>query len=272
MKILSYKEDIYTLGCMTAFTFFILFPFFGNIPLTIIPFWLIFSFHFSFCVNLINHNHAHVPVFKTSLLNDLFDYWLTLLRGGSAVFIKIIHNINHHQFTGAKDDWFSPENQQGKNTITGSLLYLFVTVKRFKTGARPYYSKMGADFLRKQKIERVLLVAFILTLSIISLKKFVLFVLLPLVFGNFFLVYTNLIFHKGGAPEDKYNHSYNFTNALENTLYFNGGYHTVHHINPSLHWSVLPVKHREIVAKEIKPELITNSMFLHAIKLIDHHK
>lgn len=267
MKILFYKEDFYTLFCMFIFSFLLLLPFFYSISMQLYPFWLLLSFHFSFCVNLINHNHSHTPIFKNSMLNNLFDYWLTLLRGGSAIFIKIIHNINHHQHVGSKEDWFSPLNQKGGNTLIGSLTYIFYTFKSFRNGAKEFYSKMGKDFRRHQKIEKFILILFISILLILSAKKFFLFVLPSWIFGNSFLVYTNLIFHKNCSPEDKYNNSYNFTNLLENTLYFNGGYHTIHHSNPTLHWSLLPSKHQEVIDNKINQKFVKNSMLLHAIKL-----
>lgn len=47
-------------------------------------------------------------------------------------------------------------------------------------------------------------------------------------------------------PDSKYNHSRNFTGPILNFFCFNNGYHTQHHISPGLHWSLLPMRHKDI--------------------------
>jgi beta-carotene hydroxylase len=265
-KLLNYNEDWYTLFCMFAFTFLLLAPFFMSIPLYIFPIWILFSFHFSFCVNLINHNHAHVATFKNQKLNFAMDLWLTILRGASAIFIKIIHNGNHHQYEGSKEDWFSPENEGHGNPIERISEYLFVTTRRFKNGAKDFYSKMDQDFNHTRKVEKVILVIFITSLLIINYRLFLIYVLPTWIFGNFFLVYTNLIFHKGAKPNKKLCNSFNFLNPIENALYFNGGYHTIHHLHPNIHWSKLREAHQIEISHQINPIYLQESIFIHLVK------
>ena len=128
------------------------------------------------------------------------DMALTLLRGASAIFIKIIHNINHHQHEGSAKDWFSPSNEGHGTAIDRTINYVFVTARRFKNGATDYYAKMGPEFKNQQTVERIILFTFTVTLVIIDIKAFLGFVLPAWIFGNFFLVYTNLIFHKNARP------------------------------------------------------------------------
>ncbi|KFA80879.1 hypothetical protein S40288_11604 [Stachybotrys chartarum IBT 40288] len=60
----------------------------------------------------------------------------------------------------------------------------------------------------------------------------------------------------------KYNFARNFTGQTLNYLCFNNGYHTVHHLHPGLHWSILPQKHQELIAPHIAPSLeISNILF-----------
>jgi beta-carotene hydroxylase len=265
-NILSNKKDWYTLFCMFAFAICLAIPFLYTIPLRFIPLWWLVAFHFSFCVNLINHNHAHVPTFTNKKMNYIMDMALTLLRGASAIFIKIIHNINHHHHEGSPDDWFSPINEGQGTVIDRTINYIFVTARRFKNGATDYYAKMGPEFKNQQTVERILLFTFTVSLVIIDIKAFLGFVLPAWIFGNFFLVYTNLIFHKNARHQDKLTNSYNFLNPLENWIYFNGGYHTIHHLHPNLHWSELPKAHKNEIEDVIQPQYVKGSMYVHMFR------
>src|SRR4051812_21680881 len=109
-KFLPYKEDLYTVFCVLSFLTLMLVPYFWQVPLALIPFWIFMSCIFSFCVNLINHNHSHVPTFGPDWANFIFGQLLVMTRGASAIFIELIHG-QHHQFEGTKADWFYPGNE-----------------------------------------------------------------------------------------------------------------------------------------------------------------
>ena len=262
-KILPFQSDLYTLLIMFTCSFFLFFPIFFSIKGIIIIPWLLISLFINFIVNLINHNHSHVPTFGMSWLNKLFEFHLTLNRGASASFIKIIHNLNHHKYAGSEEDWFSPLNEGNGELIYRPFVYVKQTVKKFRLGAKPFYQKMGNDFIRQMKIENIILVIFIISLLWLNWQAFLIFVLVPWYFGNMFLVLTNLIFHKGTSPSDQYNLSLNFLNSLENKLFLNGGYHTAHHLKPHIHWSQLPQLHENEVASKIDQKFIKDSMFVH---------
>ncbi|KAJ3089978.1 hypothetical protein HK100_007592, partial [Physocladia obscura] len=52
----------------------------------------------------------------------------------------------------------------------------------------------------------------------------------------------------------------NFTGSITNFLFFNNGYHSIHHIRPTLHWSKLPAAHNELVKPIIHPNLDQENM------------
>ena len=49
-----------------------------------------------------------------------------------------------------------------------------------------------------------------------------------------------------------------------NWFLFNNGFHSIHHLEPSLHWSLLREAHEEKVAPFIHPNLVQKSLFLYA--------
>lgn len=81
----------------------------------------------------------------------------------------------------------------------------------------------------------------------------------------------NFIQHDGcdvGEQETKkhMNTARNFVGPLANALTFNNGFHTMHHLKPHLHWSLLPEAHAKEVAPTIDPRLDEQCMlryFLH---------
>lgn len=265
MKLLPYKADLYTIFCVLMMLALMVIPFFYEIPFIVYPLWILISFFFSFCVNLINHNQSHVETFGYSWANHLFNLSLVMARGASAIFIEIIHG-QHHQYEGRKEDWFSPDNAGSGRGLSPLWKYIKTTASRFKKGGATNFSKMPAKWRTFQWIERITLVLWIGFFLLLSWKKFILFVLVPWLFGNFFLVLTNLFFHKDTNPEEKLELSLNFLNRFENLVFFNGGYHTVHHLRPNIHWSKLPEYHEKLVAPELKANYKKDSMILYFLK------
>ncbi len=101
------------------------------------------------------------------------------------------------------------------------------------------------------RIERVVLGAFILLLLYIAGLKALVFVGIPWALGICMLVGVNLLQHDGCEAGAGYRNSRNFTGKFGNWFFFNNGYHTIHHIDPGLHWSQLAEAHE----LEIKPHL-----------------
>jgi fatty acid desaturase len=60
---------------------------------------------------------------------------------------------------------------------------------------------------------------------------------LPALLGTYWMMLTNYLQHVGCDPGSEHDHSRNFVSPLFNWFVFDNGYHTVHHEQPSLHWS-----------------------------------
>jgi fatty acid desaturase len=66
---------------------------------------------------------------------------------------------------------------------------------------------------------------------------------------------VNLLQHQDCDTTSEFDHSRNVTGRITNWILLNNGYHTAHHLRPSLHWSCLPDYHRKHVAPRIDPAL-----------------
>ena len=56
-------------------------------------------------------------------------------------------------------------------------------------------------------------------------------------------VSLNLLQHDGCDAESRHNFARNFTGRWLNYFCYNNGFHSIHHLHPGLHWSVLPERH-----------------------------
>src|ERR1700721_1750843 len=72
--------------------------------------WLLYfvALYFAVSGSVIVHNHNHVPIWMSSLLNHITDYWITLFYGFPVFAWTPTHNKNHHKFN----------NKEGDSTIT----------------------------------------------------------------------------------------------------------------------------------------------------------
>ena len=265
MKLVEYPSDwrsviwiLFTLALMA-------FPFFQPVPGTLlVPFYLLL-FYFGINANLINHNHIHVPTFRVALLNRVFDYMLSITRGASCTFIKFIHN-NHHHFEGKQGDWFDVANEGEGPRVFRPLVYIYRTTRKFKRKVKSVLPDISPELKRKYYLERVVVNAFLLVCLVLNWKATLLYVLPCWIVGNGFVVLTNLLHHRECDVESKENVARDYLSPIENWLFFNGGYHSMHHLKPGTHWSLLPTQHRVFINSKHDPTLESGSMFAYLIQ------
>ena len=224
-------------------------PLWLSLPGWLVAPWLLASTLFCFSACIINHNHVHTPVFRSTHLNQLFAIVLSLARGHTSSGVIVAHNLNHHHYNGAEGDWIATRFA-GHGRGAGRLLryIVFATLSMARGRSRPDAPCLPPGEMRQLLLQRVCLVLFILILLAVSGLIVLLFVVLPWLLAVTMLVGVNLLQHDGCDPRSQYNHSRNFLGRLGNWFFFNNGYHTIHHMQPCLHWSRLPAQHRQQVA------------------------
>jgi fatty acid desaturase len=208
------------------------------------------------------HNHAHLSMWNNKLLNVLTDYWLVLLRGDGAYSWQPTHVNNHHRFSNHPGDMtltyrFSEHNNVWnliRYTALGGVLYVgsvfgYVASFRVRQPRRFWY------LLSQMLLHWVFLAAAVF----IDLEKAFIFVGVPQFFGYIAMVSTGYFQHHHADEHSEFNFARNFTGRLNNWMHFNHGYHTVHHINQSLHWTEWPSAHRA-VEHEMDSDLNDNNL------------
>jgi fatty acid desaturase len=100
----------------------------------------------------------------------------------------------------------------------------------------------------------------------IDWRAFLLYFVIPHGYGAWGIVGINFMQHDGTDEGSEWNHSRNFVGKAVNWLAFNNGFHTIHHMKPRMHWSLLPAEHAREVAPYIHPALDQESLLVYLWK------
>ncbi len=208
-------------------------------------------------VTVMTHNHNHLRMWRSKLLNELTDLWLTLFYGFPVFAWIPTHNQNHHKFTNkAQDDSRTYRVSEANNLLT---LLTYPTISGFNQlpTNRAYLARCWReqpDRFWAAMRQIAALVIFTAGALILDWKKGLLYVVIPQQFALFSVLIFNYLQHVHADEESEFNHSRNITGPLFNFFMFNNGFHTAHHNQPGLHWSLLPKAHAAL-AKHIDPSL-----------------
>lgn len=236
-------------------------PVFVDVPPLLAPAWIAVAATLAFSACIINHNHVHRAMCRTQAANALMGLLLTLAKGHTSAGVIVAHNSNHHRHGGNTRDWVRTE-LAGAGWGLGRMLRYVVMASRSMAHGRsaPDSPRLPAAKRRQLAHEKIALAAFATAALIVNPHAAVLFIGLPWGAAMLCLVGVNLLQHDGCDPASKYAHSRNFTSPFGNWLFFNNGYHTIHHMHPTLHWSELPAAHRREVAPHLPPHLAVQSI------------
>ena len=216
---------------------------------TLQPILYIWSLFMAVSVAIIAHNHNHVPMWRSRLLNILTDYWLTLFYGFPAFGWIPTHNKNHHSLNNKKGDYTITYRASEKNNIWTLLSYPAISSyfqqEPIGNYLRTLWRSDRARFYIAASQYVVLGLYYAVAIFVLSWKKALLFIVIPHQVALFSVLIFNYVQHVHANEESEYNHSRNFV-GLINLVLFNNGYHTVHHKSPGVHWSKTPAAQRKI--------------------------
>lgn len=210
----------------------------------------------------IHHNHQHINVFRSPLLNRIFEVPLTMQTGIGPYSWVLHHNLGHHQNyleqrpgTSSVDESRWTRGDGGQMGRVEYSLHLFFThqIDIYRVGKK--HPKIYRKYLlMKLPIWGTIALLFWLH----PLNTLIVYLALPL--GTLLHTCWVTYEHHSGLYTDDHNlASRNRSSRIYNLLSQNLGYHTAHHMRPGLHWSELPKFHEEIQSKI--PETLVNPAF-----------
>ncbi|MEJ2795570.1 fatty acid desaturase [Iodobacter sp. LRB] len=197
-------------------------------------------------ISVIHHNHTHLRMWHNKRLNRISDFWITLLQGHPTFVFYPAHIRNHHRYHhGPKDVARTYRFGGDSNNLIGYLLHplqativLYPLFTSWLLGLRQRHA--GVFYYCLRQYAAVLLLWGIL--AWLNWQKFLIFVLLPQLYGLHWLLATNYLQHAHADGNSPINFARNFEGWV-NPLLFNIGLHTAHHRHPRAHWSALNQLH-----------------------------
>ncbi len=246
-RLLHYREDARSLAFTGITLVLLMTPMALDLPTALAPVWIAVSALFCFSACIVNHNHVHRAMFRSRRLNSLFGAVLTVAKGHTSTGVIVAHNLNHHRCHGNPGDWIRTELAAQGPGLWRLLRYTVCASLSMARGRNAHDApRLGPGQRRQLRLERLVLAGFVVLVLALDPYKAVLFIAVPWLVAMAALVAVNLLQHDGCDPASRYNHSRNFTGRLGNWLFLNNGYHTVHHLDPGLHWSKLADEHHRI--------------------------
>ncbi|MBX3192918.1 MAG: fatty acid desaturase [Labilithrix sp.] len=231
-----------------------------GLPLLLATCW------FSFVGAVATHNTLHSPVFKKRWLNRAFQCVLTLTYGHPVSAYVPGHNLSHHKHIQTRKDLMRTTKMRFRWNLLNYLFFMPTVSKAILPADMRYFKMMRkhhGPWYRQTLWEWGALGLYVGVMLFIDWKSFLIYGLLPHQFAAFGIVSMNYLQHDGCDTESDYNHSRNFVGKVLNYLTLNNGYHAVHHMEPGLHWSLLPAEHEKRVKPFIHPALDQASIVLY---------
>jgi len=219
----------------------------------------------SFACACITHNAMHARVFVQRAHEQVLRLVLSVAYGHPVSTFIPGHNLSHHRHTQSRKDPMRTSKVRYRWHVLNVLLFQLAVTRdvfrmdmRFLNMQRRGSAHDRACFVRTC-LEWCVVVMSNLGLGLLDWRRFLLYVYIPHIAAQWGIVTMNMLQHDGCDAHTPpaavgFNTSRNFTGGLLNFLTFNNGFHTAHHLHPSMHWSLLPASHATI-AHKIHPAL-----------------
>ena len=201
-------------------------------------------------------------MFRAGAANILLEHWLGLLTGTTATSIITEHNQRHHGHNNTSDDFVRASlvnfRSQWLNVLCFFPRVWFELIFRKPSDFRVWWNANRRLFWRAAAEQMTLWGTWVLL--VVDWRATLLYVACPGCTGSGGSLHLTCC-TSGVAPDDPWQNSRNLIGRATNFFFFNVGYHTAHHLRPTLHWSELPRFHEEQVAPKIDPRLVSSSLW-----------
>ena len=221
-----------------------------------------------FCA-VITHNTVHCPIFKSKKANRLFQVILSLSYGNPVSSYVSGHNLSHHRFMQKPKDIMRTTKVQFSSNLLNLLLFFPSVIPAIVSNDIQFsklMKKTRPKWYKQFKIESAVFYGVSAALLLLDWQKFLIYWFVPHIWAAWGIVTINYLQHDGCDEDSEFNHSRNFVGHLFGWFTFNNGFHTIHHMKPGLHWSLLREVHDRDVVPNMHPNLNQASIFKYSFR------
>lgn len=203
------------------------------------------------------HVHAHRPLFVADRANRVFDVLACLAAVVSTTDYREQHILNHHRFSETPRDVTSTVGwDRGGRAVLywaryGLVIKAYAIRHLFGRDATPASRRRRRAWLVDNTIAMTVVVG--LTVAVIP-GRMLLFYWIPFLSTMVNVGFFGWVTHAPARGFDGPSADVNLVGNWLNLLYFNQGYHSIHHRYPGLHWSEVPAKLSYLL--DVEPEVI----------------
>lgn len=243
-RLLKYPVDVWPVIIVAGTTALALVPFFVHLsPWIVGAMWAVIIYLRTF-VPFIQHNHAHLPIFQSRLLNWAFDVLLAQNTGYATALWELHHNRGHHR------NFLDPKNDVARLTYPNSDVVMSRWVYALRGNVTIHRDAVLVALAEGRARRKTLLPKLAMELGIQTALTVVGLVYAPILTIAFFIVpnlftaflvwWQSYPHHHEMGTASIYEASVTEEGHWHNLVTFNIGHHTAHHEKPTLHWSLLP--------------------------------
>lgn len=204
------------------------------------------------------HHHAHLRVFRSAVLNRLYDTVLFLQTGLPTDAWVLNHCLGHHgSYLDPRDDpngWRAPDGAPLSKWSYVWRTCVGYWLESYRVGQR--HAAELRSFLRWSAAYALLLAALLAWAPLQTLVVF----LVPMGVTTVRTALLGYAHHAGVTGAMHADASRSFVNPLFNLLSLNSGLHAAHHASPELHWSLLGEAHARMESR-IPPHLLVREFW-----------
>ncbi len=210
--------------------------------------WALPLIAISTLVAALNHHHQHVNAFRWGFLNRINDLVLALQTGVGPYTWVLHHNLGHHKNYLNQPPSNSPDESHWARKDGTKMGRLEYTVHLFFHHQVDVYrvGRNHPEILRSYLLMKIPLYTLMAIGFYLNPFNFLVVFFVPSLLALAHTCWATYEHHAGQNTEDHFAASVNREHKLFNFLTCNLGLHTAHHMQPDLHWSLLPKLHAEI--------------------------
>lgn len=197
-------------------------------------------------------------MFRWRVANRIFQVVLSCVYGHPVTSYVPGHNLSHHKYTQQRRDVMrTTKLRYSWHLLNGLMFFVKIGIDMIFNDAAYFklQRKLGRPIVKQLEIEQYILWSITALLVIWDWQRWIVIAFLPHIYAKFCIVSLNLLQHDGCDPNSRVNFARNFTGEWLNYFCLNNGYHTIHHLHPGLHWTLLPARHQTDLVPTIHPAL-----------------